>query len=157
MNREKLEKLMENLLVMQNKDSDLEPPKEMDNFDAIEQAEDDDEFAFNLMAPLGMNMDSKKERQQEDASDRKPENPVMRMPENFTSNADEEQQTGDTEAEKKDGEDNEIKNNTEEALEEENMTGKREKIDESAIEDEFDPVKKLKLGEESNPELGNNS
>ena len=62
LNREKLEQLMENLLVMQNKDSEREPPKEMDNFDAIEQADDDDEFAFNLMAPLGMNMDSKKEK-----------------------------------------------------------------------------------------------
>jgi hypothetical protein len=34
--REKLEALMENLLVMQNENAENEPPKEMDNFDAIE-------------------------------------------------------------------------------------------------------------------------
>lgn len=81
--REKLEALLDNLIVMQN-DNAEEAPKELDNFDAIEQADDDDEAAFNLMAPQGMNMDSKKEKQQQDdAKDDTVERPVMKMPEDF--------------------------------------------------------------------------
>lgn len=78
------------------------------------------------------------------------------MPENFT-NMEEEQKPGDNQPEKNEGEDNEIKKTTEEINEEENMTGKREKLDESANEEEFDPVKKLKLSDQFNPDLGNNS
>jgi hypothetical protein len=33
---------MENLLVLQNENAENEPPKELDNFDAIEQADDED-------------------------------------------------------------------------------------------------------------------
>lgn len=57
--------------------------------------------------------------------------PVMKLPDNFANTMDEERQKEQTPEDEKEGDDKEIQKNSQENQEEETVTGKREKMDDS--------------------------
>lgn len=80
---EEFKKIMEDVKLQERQDREEVAELDADMIDAVEQADEDDEAAFNLLAPKGMNMDSKKEEEKEANTENMKDKPVMKLPEHF--------------------------------------------------------------------------
>lgn len=145
LDKQRMEELMENVTFLANQDKPEQQELDMENFDAIEEAGDDEEGTFKVTAPSGMNMDSKKEDKEKEANPE--EKPIMKLKEDARRETqvknEQENAKEENPADKEILEDNPENQDNEE----ENSLGKRSEIDEQDLEDQPNPEKVLKRDE----------